>query len=443
MRQGARPLLYVGVLAVVLGLAKIHASFIGHYDLTGSARFVWTIVYAATLCTMAYGFGLPDGTRTRRATVAASVGASFAGALVISVVQLVLGDALLPRFVVFGSALLLPDWYRVCSALSAGGRLRAQQRDRVIVVGRRDEVASLELELHGLPERPATIVASLGVDAAAVRPGARPLEELATAHEPTVLVLDRAAADDPGVIAQAAVLHEQGVRIRTLAAFYDEWLGKLPLSELERTSLFFDIGELHRSGYPRAKRILDLPLALVGCVGLGLLLPVVAVANRFGNRGPLFFRQERIGKGGQPFTLLKFRTMVPSAPGATNSVWTADDDPRVTRVGKLLRTSHLDELPQVLNILRGELSVVGPRPEQPHYVAELSDKLAFYGLRHLVRPGLTGWAQVKYGYAGSESDALEKLQYEFWYLHHQNVRTDARIVGRTIRSVLGGEGRGR
>jgi lipopolysaccharide/colanic/teichoic acid biosynthesis glycosyltransferase len=169
----------------------------------------------------------------------------------------------------------------------------------------------------------------------------------------------------------------------------------------------------------------------------------VWIANRFGNRGPLFFRQERVGKGGKTFTLIKFRTMIPTAPGASFGAWTANDDPRVTRVGRILRASHLDELPQVVNILRGELSVVGPRPEQPHYVAELSDKLAFYGLRHLVRPGLTGWAQVKYGYAGSESDALEKLQYEFWYLHHQNLRTDTRILGRTIRSVLGSEGKGR
>jgi lipopolysaccharide/colanic/teichoic acid biosynthesis glycosyltransferase len=436
-------LLYAGVLAVVLGLAKVHAAFIGHYELAGSARFAWTIVYAGLLCVTAYGFGLPDGTLTRRATVAASVGASFTGALAMSVVQLVVGDALLPRFVVFGSAFLLPDWYRICSALSAGGRLRAEHRDRVVVVGRRDEVTSLDLELHGLPERPGSIVGRLDVEEAAVRPGHRPLEALAATCQPTVLVLDRAAADDPGVIAQAAHLHEQGVRVRTLTAFYDEWLGKLPLTELERTSLFFDIGELHRNGYPRAKRIFDIPLALAGCVGLGLVLPLVWIANRFGNRGPLFFRQERVGKGGKTFTLIKFRTMIPTAPGASFGAWTANDDPRVTRVGRILRASHLDELPQVVNILRGELSVVGPRPEQPHYVAELSDKLAFYGLRHLVRPGLTGWAQVKYGYAGSESDALEKLQYEFWYLHHQNLRTDTRILGRTIRSVLGSEGKGR
>jgi lipopolysaccharide/colanic/teichoic acid biosynthesis glycosyltransferase len=109
----------------------------------------------------------------------------------------------------------------------------------------------------------------------------------------------------------------------------------------------------------------------------------------------------------------------------------------------MLRVTHLDELPQVLNILRGDLGIVGPRPEQPRYVAELTDKLPFYRLRHLVRPGLTGWAQVKYGYAGSDADALEKLQYEFWYLRHQSLRTDARIIGRTVRSIFGSEGRGR
>ena len=121
--------------------------------------------------------------------------------------------------------------------------------------------------------------------------------------------------------------------------------------------------------------------------------------------------------------------------------WTGEDDPRITRFGRVLRRTHLDELPQVVNILRGELSVVGPRPEQPHYVEQLTEKLPFYAMRHLVRPGLTGWAQVKYGYAGDERDALEKLQYEFFYLRRQSLDFDLRIVGRTLRSVIGGDGR--
>jgi len=115
----------------------------------------------------------------------------------------------------------------------------------------------------------------------------------------------------------------------------------------------------------------------------------------------------------------------------------------VTPFGRLLRRTHVDELPQVVNILKGDLSVVGPRPEQPRYVEELRDKLPFYNLRHLVRPGLTGWAQVKYGYAGDEQDALEKLQYEFFYLEHQDANFDLRIVLRTFRSTLGGSGSGR
>ncbi len=441
MRRAARPLLYVGVLVVVAGLAKAHAAWIGHYDLTGSGRFAWTIVYAGILCVTGYGFGLPDVPRTRSHAITASVGASFTAAGAVSVLQLFVGDSLLPRFVVFGAALLLPDWYRLCIRLSAGGRLRAEARDRVVVVARPDEAAALDLELHGLPERPASVVASLDLHEAVGRAGeVAPLAVAHREHGASVLVLDRAAQDDDGIVAQAAVLHEQGVRVRTLSGFYEEWLGKLPVSELERASLFFDIGELHRSRYGRAKRLIDLPLAAVGAVILAVVLPLVWVANLVANRGPLFYVQDRVGKGGRTFTLLKLRTM---APGGASTAWTSEADPRVTPIGRILRRTHLDELPQVLNILRGDLGVVGPRPEQPRYVDELNDKLPFYRLRHLVRPGLTGWAQVKYGYAGSESAALEKLQYEFWYLRHQSLRTDARIIGRTARSVLGSEGRGR
>jgi lipopolysaccharide/colanic/teichoic acid biosynthesis glycosyltransferase len=136
--------------------------------------------------------------------------------------------------------------------------------------------------------------------------------------------------------------------------------------------------------------------------------------------------------------MLKFRTMR-SAAGETR--WTEMGDPRVGPVGRWLRRTHLDELPQVLNILRGELSVVGPRPEQPAYVEELRQKIPFYDVRHLVHPGLTGWAQVKFDYGATVADALEKLQYEFFYLRHQSLTLDARIVARTLRSVLWHQGR--
>lgn len=444
MRRAARPLLYGGVLVIVFGLAQVHARWIGHYPFTGSSRFAWTVVYVGILCVLAYGFGLPDAHRSRQSALGAAVGAAFLGALAMSVIQLFVGDSLLPRFVVFGSALLLPDWYRICVSMSVGGRTRAEARDRVVVIGDPHDVAALDLELHAAPERPALIAAHMSVaEATETATGERPLEALVAADPPTVIVLDRHAQDVPSIIAQVAALHERGVRVRSLTGFYEEWLGKLPISELERASLLFDIGEVHRTGYGRAKRIFDVPIALLGSALLLIAIPLVWFGNLVRNRGPLFYGQDRVGKGGQVFRILKFRTMTPRASGELLNEWTTEDDPRITPFGRVLRRTHVDELPQVLNILRGDLGVVGPRPEQPAYVDELSAKLPFYPLRHLVRPGLTGWAQVKYGYAGNETDALEKLQYEFWYLRHQNVRTDARIVGRTVRAIFGGEGHGR
>jgi lipopolysaccharide/colanic/teichoic acid biosynthesis glycosyltransferase len=166
----------------------------------------------------------------------------------------------------------------------------------------------------------------------------------------------------------------------------------------------------------------------------------VLLGNLVANRGTLLYRQARVGRDGQRFSILKYRTMRAAPDGAPNE-WTTEDDPRITPFGRVLRRTHLDELPQVVNIVRGDLSVVGPRPEQPHYVEELTAKIPFYDLRHLVRPGLTGWAQVKFGYAGDERDALEKLQYDFFYLRHQSLALDARIMVRTLRHVFGEGGR--
>ena len=444
MRRVARLLSFLGALTAVLGLGKVHAAVVAEpaYDFTGSTRFAWALAYIVLLWLAGYGFGLPDLPRTARAATWAAAAASGAAALGISVVQLVAGDALLPRFVVFGAALLLIPWQVAMNALARRGRSRSEDRDRVVLVGSQDEVDRLQGDLQLAPEQPAGLVAHLLVADARGVDGIRPLIDQVIADRATLIVVDREAQSDDEVVAQAAALHESGVRVRTLVQFYEEWLGKLPVGELERASLFFDISEIHRARYGRVKRMIDLGIGVAGLIPLALAVPFVAVANLAGNRGPLLYRQERVGRGGTTFDILKFRTMRPSPPGQATD-WTALDDPRITRFGKVLRASHLDELPQMVNIVKGELSVVGPRPEQPRYVTELSSSLPFYGMRHLVRPGLTGWAQVKYGYAGDERDALEKLQYEFFYLRHQSLRFDLRVMGRTVRSVVGSEGGGR
>ncbi|MGH9152643.1 MAG: sugar transferase [Acidimicrobiales bacterium] len=441
MRRGARLLLYIGTAAIVLGLGKYHAAYVADppYDYTGSFRFAWSFAYIAFLCGAAYGLGLPDLARNLRAALGMSAAAGASAAVCISLAQLALGSALLPRFVVFGAAGLVLPWYVVCAALSSGGRLRQEGRDRVVLVAGAEDAAALRADLERNPERPARLVSVLATTEARTTPdGRRPLVDAASPANATVLVLSRDAQSDESIVHQAAELHERGVRVRTLSLFYEEWLGKLPLSELERMALMFDIGELHRARYGRMKRTIDIAVAVPGLLMLVGATPLVVAGNLLGNHGPVFFRQRRVGRFGSPFTIYKFRTM---RPGSDSATWTNPQDPRVTQFGRALRRLHVDEIPQVINLLIGDLSVVGPRPEQVHYVEELTEKIPFYGLRHLVRPGLTGWAQVKYAYGASDFDAMEKLQYEFYYLRHQDLALDARIVGRTMRSVIGLGGR--
>lgn len=441
MRRAARLLLYVGTAAIVLLLGKYHAANVAdpRYDFTNSFRFAWSIAYITFLCGSAYALGLPDLARGRRTALAIAVGASASAAVAISVAQLALGSALLPRFVVFGTAVLVVPWYVVCAAMSSGGRLRQEGRDRVVLVAGSEDAAALRADLERSPERPAKVVAFLTPDESTVTgAGIRRLTDAVLPVKATVLVLSREAQSDESIVHQAAELHERGVRVRTLSLFYEEWLGKMPLTELERMGLMFDIGELHRARYGRMKRAIDVAVALPGLVLLVVVIPFVAIGNLAGNRGPLFFKQMRVGRASRPFTIHKFRTMRPDGGPAT---WTSADDPRVTSFGRLLRRTHVDELPQAVNLLAGSISLVGPRPEQVKYVEELVEKIPFYGLRHLVRPGITGWAQVKYYYGASDLDAMEKLQYEFYYLRHQGLTLDARIVGRTLRSVVGRGGR--
>jgi lipopolysaccharide/colanic/teichoic acid biosynthesis glycosyltransferase len=432
-------LLAAGIVAIVLGFSKIHAKYVAElpYDFTGSARFTWAIAYIVLLILASYSVGLPDLPRTMRSALLTSLGAGILGALGISAVQLLTGDALLPRFVVFASALAMVPWGGFCYLLT-GRKDESSVRDRVVVVAEVDEQRQITDDVERDLERPAVVALLLAPSELSSDRAGEPLAERLREAGGTVLVLSRSAQADERIVTQAGDLHESGVRVRTLAQFYEEWMAKLPVGELERMSLMFDIGEVHETSYGRLKRLMDLSIALVAFVPFLLMLPIALIGNLFANRGPLFYSQPRVGKNDEVFQIRKLRTMTPST-GPTE--WTAESDPRITPFGRFLRKSHLDELPQVLNVFRGDLSIVGPRPEQPRYVKELEEKLPFYHLRHLVRPGITGWAQVKYPYGATEEDALEKLQYEFFYLRHQSLSLDVRCIVRTLRSVVRGGGR--
>jgi len=435
MRRSARALMLLGALSAVFGLSKLHAA--AHtYAFTSSARLGWAFGYVAVLLVAAYAVGLPSLPPSRNRLLVAA-GAGALAATLMSFATLVVGSLLLPRLVILGAATLAVPWFTVCARVAQGGREREAARDRVLVVGDSDEGDQLREELAANPERPAVLVGAYGSAMMMGSGDGLPLVDAAVRTGSSVVVLSRRASELEFVIDQAALLHRRGVRIRTLSGFYREWLGKVPIAELERASMLFDIGELHGRRYARLKRILDVGFGSLGLIVFAMLVPFVVVGDLVANRGTLFFRQDRVGRDGRVFTMWKFRTME-SGP---RSDWTKSGDARITPFGRVLRRTHLDELPQVLNILRGDLSIVGPRPEQPHYVDQLIDKIPFYELRHSVRPGLTGWGQVKFGYTADEGEALEKLQYDFFYLQHQTLGLDVRIVARTVRDVLRAGGR--
>jgi sugar transferase (PEP-CTERM system associated) len=229
------------------------------------------------------------------------------------------------------------------------------------------------------------------------------------------------------------------VSIEEGASFYERLTGRVSLDMIRPSWLIF-------SGRGRQARLASLfrntMHRLVALVGGLLSLPVAlltAILIKLESPGPVFYRQERVGKNGHPFTLMKFRSMRVDAE-KEGPVWASSRDERVTRVGRIIRKIRVDEIPQFWSIVRGEMSFVGPRPERPHFVAQLAEEIPYYEQRHLIAPGLTGWAQIKYPYGASVEDARQKLQYDLYYIKNQSLILDAIILFETIKIILFGRG---
>jgi len=228
-----------------------------------------------------------------------------------------------------------------------------------------------------------------------------------------------------------------GTRIRTFTDVYEEHTGRLPMIHLAEG---WELSEpVRRASYASVKRVLDVTFVGLSIVAWLPLALVVALVVRLDSKGPILYRQARVGRDEKPFTLTKFRTMVNDAESA-GPQFTLHDDPRITRTGRFLRKSRLDELPQLWSVLRGDLSLIGPRPERPVFVEKFSHEIPFYESRHLIRPGVTGWAQVNYGYADDQAETMEKLTYDLFYIKHSSFWLDLHIVGKSIWTVLTGFG---
>lgn len=229
-----------------------------------------------------------------------------------------------------------------------------------------------------------------------------------------------------------------GLSVVPMPLLYERVTGRVPVEHVNKNwavVLPMDSNSVFNI-YPPIKRGVDILLALIGMVVFLLALPVLAVIIKLDSPGAIFYSQKRIGLNGKIFSIYKFRTMVSDAEAQSGAVFSRKGDPRITRSGWFMRKTRLDELPQLLNILRGDMSLIGPRPERPEHVDRLITKIPFYRTRLVIRPGLTGWAQVRYGYGADDDDALMKLQYDLYYIRHASLLLDLNIIIRTAGKVI-------
>ena len=236
---------------------------------------------------------------------------------------------------------------------------------------------------------------------------------------------------------QLILLFEEGINIKSFETYCEEVTNRVPKAYLDYNfykQINFSKNNDNRL-YHFCHRVLDILVASIGLIVFGCFLPFVLFGNLLKNRGPLFYTQERIGYQGKIFKIFKLRSMVPNAE-KEGAVWAQKNDVRITSFGKFLRNTRIDEFPQFYNILKGEMSLIGPRPERPVFVHDLEEKIPFYAIRHVVRPGLTGWAQVKYPYASSLEEQETKLRYDLYYIKERNSFLDFKIFVKTISTVL-------
>jgi sugar transferase (PEP-CTERM system associated) len=320
-------------------------------------------------------------------------------------------------------------------------------RERILLVGTSPATVSLARELYGRRLQLGVDIAGF-VDPQPERVGTKLFNPSIVGSIDDIprivreLSVDRVVvslADARGTLPMDRLLQMKmtdGVTFDHLASVYEEYTGKIAIENLRPSWFIFSTG-FRKSGAVRvAKRLIDVFASVVGLVVASPVMLAVAVAVRLSSPGPALYHQRRVGRGGKTFTVHKFRSMRRDAEATTGAVWASAGDSRITSVGRFLRKSRLDELPQLWNVLCGEMSLVGPRPERPEFVSELTKEIPFYGERHVVKPGLTGWAQIKYAYGASVEDALEKLQYDLYYIKNLSVALDLFVLFETVKTVV-------
>ena len=326
---------------------------------------------------------------------------------------------------------------------------RSLLNHRILVVGAGEEARGLRNALSTLNPPVAEIIGFFPLTSDKVAPSIAhnlldkkvPLEEWVSRLNVREVVV--AAREQRGGVLPISDLLEcrlRGIRITELSTFYERLTGEVPIDTLKASWLIYADGFRQTWGRNAAKRVFDVTVALILIAITAPLFLLTAAAIFLESGGPVILVQERVGRGGKPFRLFKFRSMRTDAEKDGTPRWAARKDSRITFIGRLIRPSRIDELPQLYNVLKGDMSFVGPRPERPYFVDQLSKEIPYYAARHTVKPGLTGWAQIRHAYTSSVEDARYKLQFDLYYIKNHSLALDIIILLETVRVVILGEG---
>jgi sugar transferase (PEP-CTERM system associated) len=310
--------------------------------------------------------------------------------------------------------------------------------ERVYVLGTSERARRLVQGLRSNPEIGVEIASWTGKVEGEVTREAVAEHLMEVVHKQKVHRVIVAMTDRRGTIPMKELLdlRMQGVKIEEATSWLERISGKIEVENLNPSWLVFNEGFRRSTFFIFIRRLLSIAISFIGLILAAPLFPIVSLIVRLDSKGPIFYTQTRVGKNGRVFKVIKFRTMRQDAEAGTGPQWAGDNDPRVTRVGRFLRKSRLDEIPQLWCVLKGDMAVVGPRPERPEFVEWLTKEIPYYGVRHMVRPGLTGWAQVKYRYGSTIEHSREKLQYDLYYIKNASIGLDLLIVFQTVKTVL-------
>jgi sugar transferase (PEP-CTERM system associated) len=351
---------------------------------------------------------------------------------------------ILPRWLmIYGSGLslvCLTGWRMLYAAVA----LRVLGTRRVLFVGRSPAIEEIVQYLQGHPEAGITNLGYLEdnhppgavLDGAPVLGPVERLREIVRETNPDRIVVGLTERRARLPVQDLLDLKFSGMVIEEATALYEALRTRVCGREVRPSDLIFSGSLGPRQGFVMLQSAYSVAIALVATLLTLPLMLLTALAVKLTSRGPVLYRQTRVGAQGKPFVLYKFRSMYADAEAGTGAVWAAKDDPRITPVGRWLRLLRLDELPQLFNVLRGEMSIVGPRPERPEFVQVLSERIPYYRQRHCVKPGITGWAQINYKYGESVEDSAVKLEYDLYYIKHLSPALDLFIIFHTLKTML-------